>query len=293
MSSQHAKELSVGARFAFGENWSRFLEVLDDNRIRLAELSLCDMLEVTHLRGKTFLDIGSGSGLFSLTARRLGARVHSFDYDSQSVSCTAELRRRYFPDDPNWMVEGGSVLDTSYLQSLGQWDVVYSWGVLHHTGAMWQACENVVPLVAKEGRLFIAIYNDLGSASRRWLRVKQAYNSLPSGLRWLLLYPAFIRLWGPTIVRDLVMGRPFFTWKHYGDRSSRGMSPWRDLVDWVGGLPFEVARPEEIVDFYRDRGFVLRRMATCLGHGCNEFVFQAQRATDSVPTTARSLNDGR
>src|ERR1044072_5239228 len=101
------------------------------------------MLEVDNLLGKKFLDVGSGSGLFSLAARRLGAQVHSFDYDPQSVACTGELRRRYFPDDLHWVVQQGSVLDQGYLASLGSFDVVYAWGVLHHTGAMWRALDNI------------------------------------------------------------------------------------------------------------------------------------------------------
>jgi 2-polyprenyl-6-hydroxyphenyl methylase/3-demethylubiquinone-9 3-methyltransferase len=54
----------------------------------------------------------------------------------------------------------------------------------------------------------------------------------------------------------------------------RGMSPWRDVVDWVGGLPFEVAKPEEIFEMFQQRGFSLDRLRTCAGGlGCNEFVF--------------------
>src|SRR5438270_7636215 len=121
-------------RFQFGKNWSRFLEVLDDERIAEAERSLVEMLEVRDLRGRSFLDVGSGSGLFSLAAKRLGAtRVHSFDFDPNSVACTSELKRRFFAKDPNWTIEQGSVLDKPYLTSLGTFDIVYSWGVLHHT----------------------------------------------------------------------------------------------------------------------------------------------------------------
>lgn len=123
-----------------------------------AKSSLRRMLNVESLEGKTFLDVGSGSGLFSLAARRLGAKVHSFDYDPKSVACTRELKRRYFPEDPQWTIEEGSVLDRDYLTRLGQFDVVYSWGVLHHTGAMWEALGNVAPLVAGGGE---TVHRDL------------------------------------------------------------------------------------------------------------------------------------
>src|SRR3954453_10925637 len=145
---EHADEVARGGRFEFGENWARFLAVVDESRIVEAERSLREMLGVERLDGRSFLDIGSGSGLFSLAAVRLGAeRVHSFDFDPSSVGCTLELRRRYGAD-ADWAVEQGSALDTAYLARLGTFDVVYSWGVLHHTGDMWRALGNVARLVA-------------------------------------------------------------------------------------------------------------------------------------------------
>ena len=269
---QHAVEVNEGSRFEFGANWMRFLKMLNDDRINEAKKSLQKMLERENLNGKTFLDIGSGSGLFSLAARQLGAKVHSFDYDPQSVACTQELKRRCFHEDTDWIIEQGSVLDRDYLSSLGRFDIVYSWGVLHHTGALWQAFENISGMVCRGGKLFIAIYNDQGRASRYWMTIKIAYNRFPQGFKWLILLPCLVRLWGPTIIRDFFRGKPFFAWRNYAN--VRGMSPWRDVVDWVGGYPFEVAKPEDIFDFSRKRGFELIKLRTCAGgHGCNEYVF--------------------
>ncbi|MEE9218701.1 MAG: class I SAM-dependent methyltransferase [Acidobacteriota bacterium] len=259
-------------RFEFGGNWARFLSALDEKRIEAARDSLARSLGEVPWRQGSFLDIGSGSGLFSLCARQLGARVVSFDLDPRCVACTLELRRRYFSNDAEWAVRKGSVLDADFLESLGQHDVVYAWGSLHHTGGLWQAMQNVVPLVRPGGRLLVAIYNDQGWRSRVWAGVKRTYVRLPPALRFLVLVPAFARLWGPTLVRDLARLRPLRSWRSYG--SDRGMTPWRNVVDWVGGYPFEVAKPESVFDFYRRYGFELRRLSTCGGgHGCNEFVF--------------------
>jgi 2-polyprenyl-6-hydroxyphenyl methylase/3-demethylubiquinone-9 3-methyltransferase len=267
-------------RFEFGKNWARFLEVLDDARVEEAKWSLAEMLEVEDLDGLSFLDVGSGSGLFSLAARRLGARVHSFDVDPHSVACTKELRRRFYTSDEAWAVEAGSVLDAGYLKTLGTYDVVYSWGVLHHTGDMWTAFENVVSLVGPNGRLFIAIYNDQSWKSRVWTRIKRTYVGLPRALRFLIVVPAFFLLWGPRIVVDGLTGNPFRTWRRYS--KNRGMAPWRDVVDWVGGYPFEVATPEEIFEFFHRRGFVLVKMKTVGGRlGNNQFVFQRESPLDS------------
>src|SRR5256714_2904655 len=280
--SSHVGEITRGERFEFGKNWSRFLDVLDDERIREAEASLKKMLEVEGLAGRSFLDIGSGSGLFSLAARRLGARVHSFDYDPQSVACAAELKRRYFADDADWTIEEGSALDADYIKSLGTFDVVYSWGVLHHTGQMWQALENARLPVAPGGKLFIAIYNDMGTQSARWKWIKRTYNDLPRALR----VPFTVAVSAPgeakSILRSLLslkVGDYVRSWTKYG-RNNRGMSRWHDIVDWVGGYPYEVAAPEEIFDFYRARGFTLTTLKCGgVGLGCNEYVFVRSDAT--------------
>jgi 2-polyprenyl-3-methyl-5-hydroxy-6-metoxy-1,4-benzoquinol methylase len=269
----HATKPGGERRFAFGKNWDRFLRVLNDGRVTAAERSLREMLQVDNLDGRSFLDVGSGSGLFSLAARRLGAHVHSFDYDLASVACTAELKRRYYRNDPDWTVEPGSVLDRAYLESLGTYDVVYAWGVLHHTGAMWQAFENIASLISARGLLVVAIYNDQGNWSARWRRVKRLYCAGPLGRAVVCAtcIPAFV---ARDLAADLVWLRnPIKRYSEYGRQ--RGMSVVHDWIDWLGGYPFEVARPEQVFDFFSERGFHLRKLKTCGGSvGCNEFVFQ-------------------
>ena len=273
VAEQHAREVAGGKRFEFGQNWARFLGVLNDERIEASVASLRMMLGVDTLEGKRVLDAGSGSGLSSLAARRLGAEVVSFDYDPASVGCTMELRRRYAPNDPDWTIQHGSVLDREYLGGLGTFDIVYSWGVLHHTGSMWQAIENVTSLVGPGGTLFIAIYNDQGKHSIRWKRVKRTYVSGAAGR--LAMSALIIPFWvARLLLADLKNFRNPLN--HYRDYSRRrGMSVWHDWHDWLGGYPFEVAKPEQVFEFLHSRGFELRRMTTCGGTmGCNQFVMQ-------------------
>ncbi len=261
-------EVKKGQRFEFGKNWQVFLSTLTNERIRIAETSIKEMLRIDNLNGKTVLDIGSGSGLFSLAARKLGAKIHSFDYDPASVACTQELRSQYFPNDPSWIVEEGSVLDEDFLKSLGSFDIVYSWGVLHHTGNMWAALEKAASLVNKNGTLFIAIYNDQGRKSKFWKKVKESYCSgiLGKAIVSCIFIPYFF---SRALLSCVLRRENVFT----GYKKNRGMSITHDWFDWLGGFPFEVATVEEIFRFFRDKGFVLNNIKTTNGLGNNQLVF--------------------
>lgn len=276
IAQQHKREVESGERFEFGKNWSAFLAHLSEERILKAENSLREMLEVETLEGKTFLDIGSGSGLFSLAARRLGAKVFSFDFDSNSFACTKQLRSRYFDGDENWTIEQASALDAEYVKSLGKFDIVYSWGVLHHTGEMWKGLENAALAVKENGKFFVAIYNDTGSQARRWHWIKKTYCKLPEFLKSPFAVAAILPDETKRFFNYAIKGKPLgyiVDWKNY--RNERGMNRWHDILDWVGGFPYEVATPDEIFEFYKAKGFTLQKLKTGgVGLGCNEFVFE-------------------
>lgn len=204
----------------------------------------------------------------------MGATVVSFDYDRNSVGCTRMLREKFDPNaGANWRVEQGSVLDQDYMESLGTFDIVYSWGVLHHTGDMWQAFRNAADRMAPNSQLFISIYNDEGWRSARNLKMKKTYVGLPKFLKpvaaFIYVSWQFLKGFTADIIR---LRNPVH---RYNNAGYRGMSFRYDMVDWLGGYPFEVASPEAIFDFFSAYNFRLTKIRTIArGHGCNEFVFQ-------------------
>ncbi|MBF0196761.1 MAG: class I SAM-dependent methyltransferase [Planctomycetes bacterium] len=253
---------SKETRFAFGQNWADFLKGISEERILDAENSLKSMLAREELKGLQILDIGSGSGLFSLAAHRLGAQITSFDYDKDSVACTQKIKEQFAPDS-NWQIEEGSVLDQAYLEKFQQFDVVYSWGVLHHTGSMWQAIMNAADKVKPRGQFFIAIYNKHWT-SIIWKGIKWFYNTSPSFVKSTMnqVFTLIIFLW--LLVST---GRNPL-------KLERGMDFKHDVIDWIGGYPYEYASIDELDQFLAKRGFKRTNLKKPYGWtGCNELVY--------------------
>lgn len=264
--------------FSFGRNWQTFLKSFDDERVKIAELSLTEFLGLHDLSGKTFLDIGCGSGLFSYAAFKLGAkRIVSFDLDPFSVECCKYLRDKGF-NPAHWDIYEGSVLDQDFLSGLGTFDIVYSWGVLHHTGKMWDAIERSAALVNPGGYYYIAIYNKIlartGSTSwihPFWLKVKTLYNTYPIVGTYILEPLAMCAYLAMVIARG---ENPVTHIRNY--RSHRGMS-WRtDATDWLGGYPYEFATVEEVFKFIKSKfpHFTLENIKVTSGRGLNWYLFK-------------------
>jgi SAM-dependent methyltransferase len=261
-------------RFRFGANWLDFSRTLGADQLTEAEKSLRRLLECDSLAGLSFLDIGSGSGLFSLAARKLGARVHSFDFDEESVLCTMRLRERYFAGDSNWKIEQGSILDAEYVRNLGTFDVVYAWGVLHHTGAMRDALDGAARLVAPGGLLAFALYHrTLMCPFWRWEKRWYSGASADAQRRARALYIVLLRMAFFATGRDF---RSYVASYH----SVRGMDFMHDVHDWMGGYPYESILAPEVETVMGPLGFTrIRATGTPLttgifGSGCDEYLYR-------------------
>lgn len=270
----------MGAQpFAFGRNWQAFVDrYLNEERVAEAMKSLAAFCRGYGLKGRTFLDAGCGSGLFSLAALRLGAsRVVSFDVDADSVRCCELLRTRE-GDPSNWRVTHGSILDERFVSSLGAFDCVYSWGVLHHTGDLWRGVRNAAGLVAPGGIMYLAIYNRADGIalypdgrfgpSAFWSRVKRLYSSAPLAAQKLTDAAVISFL---VLAYCLTLQNPVR--KIRSHKELRGMS-WRiDISDWLGGYPYEYASVAEVFAFVRGLGFSLENLKCTNGLGNNEYLF--------------------
>ena len=221
------------------------------------------------LAGKTFLDVGSGSGLFSLAAYRMGPKVLSFDLNPLAVTCGRELRAMYGGNADDWAIVEGDMLDTPFIELLGRFDVVYAFGSLHHTGDMWRALRNVIDCVAPGGQLYLGLYNDQGKRSKVWRAVKQTYCAGTAGR--LLVESTFM----PYYFLRFCIASVRHHRNYFADyKSNRGMSAFHDWRDWLGGYPFEVASFDAVTSAVCDMGFSLKwAISAGGGSGNNQFTF--------------------
>jgi SAM-dependent methyltransferase len=262
--------MTTESRFAFGKNWQQFLEKhFSEDAVEAARNHFLDMLGIESLEGKRFVDIGSGSGIHSLVAHRLAAReVVSFDYDPQSVAATRQIWE-YSGRPDNWTVVQGSILDQGFIDGLGMFDLVYSWGVLHHTGAMWDALRNVCAMVNPSGYIYIALYNKDRSkqGSHYWLKRKKFYVEHGPLIRRFLFYEY---LWRKNIFPKICSLKNPFKFK----TKRRGMSYFSDVIDWIGGYPYEFANAGEVFSLITEEfDMNLRNLRTPGGLNNNEFIF--------------------
>lgn len=250
--------------FDFGVNWQDFSRQIGPEKIEAAAQSLRFLLQREDLKDLSFLDVGCGSGLFSIAAFRLGAsRVVGIDINSLCISVSEQNRRNLAPQAQITFLQG-SILDKDLLISLGNFDVVYAWGVLHHTGAMWPSIRLVAERVAPDGQLALAIYNR-HVTSPLWRKIKRFYNRIPSlGQQAMIVGFA-----------GVIYIAKFLVTRRNPLEKQRGMDFWHDVVDWVGGYPYEYAAPQEVEAFVRSLGFDLQNFVPAqVPTGCNEFVFK-------------------
>jgi 2-polyprenyl-6-hydroxyphenyl methylase/3-demethylubiquinone-9 3-methyltransferase len=266
------------AHFAFGKNWAAYAKKVTEAEISEAERGLRRLLGETKLSGKRFLDIGCGSGIHALAALRLGAReVIAVDLDPDSVATARAMLEQHAPKGAVFRVEEASVFDLG-PDRMGAFDIVYSWGVLHHTGDMERSLRSAAAMVRPGGCFVFALYRRVWmDAFWRWEKRWYAHASPQAQRRARAIYVVLFRL------RLWVTGRSFGRYvANY--RSNRGMDFYRDVHDWMGGWPYESILPSEVDRKMRDLGFLPERVEArygrlwgrsvgVFGSGCDEYVY--------------------
>ena len=264
---------NLETHFAFGKNWASYSALIDAPQIEEAKKGLLRLIPEEEFKGRSFLDIGCGAGLHALAAARLGVgRIHAIDIDPDSVSTSRDVLSRSNVAVP-WRVEPLSVFDLDPARQ-GTFDIVYSWGVLHHTGNMWEAIGKAASMVAPDGLLVLALYRTTYLDSL-WKLEKRLYARSPEFVQSILraIYVAAFRL------GKLATGASFR--EHVANyKSSRGMDFYHDVHDWLGGYPYETALAPEVASKLANLGFKAERVFArpisvgVFGSGCDEYVYR-------------------
>lgn len=271
----------VKTHYSFGENWANYAQHLDQEHINQAVSNLSRLISSDKIKGKRFLDIGCGSGLHSLAAIKMGAgSLTAVDFDLDSVSTTRSVLERHAPEKSHYTVHHANILAperTPELLLKNSYDIVYSWGVLHHTGDQWTAIRNAASFVAPGGVFIIAIYKKTPLCSF-WKIEKKTYTLMPKWMR-----PVFDILFATILVlaHTLSGKNPIRYIQNY--RQERGMRFMNDIADWLGGYPYESASPAELQNFCEGLGFHLEQsfntqkcsLFGLFGSGCAEYRFRA------------------
>lgn len=267
------KQQGSKMRFGFGKNWRSFsAHALSPARIESAKSYFYRLLTPQDLAGRSFFDVGFGQGLSLCLAAESGATARGIDIDPDNLEAL-RTTSSYFTNAPQAEVQIGSILDAALVEAemrRGAYDIVHSWGVLHHTGSMHQAISNCMRLVKPGGLFIVSIYNRHWS-SPFWRAIKWCYNKSPS-----FVQQGLVALFFPIIFAAKLL----VTWEN-PFKKERGMDFYHDVVDWVGGYPYEYATPRSIKAFIEEKGFQLARFFPAqVPTGCNEFVFRRIAAAD-------------
>lgn len=259
-------------RFGFGKNWEEYIKKnFSEERVEISRKHLLSFLGLDSLEGKSFLDIGCGSGLHSLAAFRSGAaRIVSFDFDDDSVRTTQKLWE-YAGSPAHWQVTQGSILDAHQVAQIERFDIVYSWGVLHHTGRMWEAMDNAARLGKKGSLYYIALYDyeiHVDPTPEFWLEVKQRYNN--SG-GWNKRQMECWYVW-KFMLNSRLRNVPALVKRVVGYKQSRGMEFYTDVKDWLGGWPMEFAKRDDVKAWAERHNLEILTMKT--GEANTEYLFR-------------------
>jgi len=264
---------NLETHFAFGKNWASYATLIDKAQIDEAKKGLLRLIAPADLEGKSFLDIGCGSGLHALGAIQLGiGRLMAIDIDPDSIATTRALLSNNDVSVP-WLVEAKSVFDLDPDRH-GLFDTVYSWGVLHHTGSMWEAVNKAASMVAPNGLLVIALYRRT-YMDWFWKIEKRLYAHAPRFIQ-RLVSAGYI---GAFRLASLLTGRNFRAYVS-SYKNFRGMDYFHDVHDWLGGYPYETAAAAEVetklamLGLKAERVFARPTSLGLFGSGCDEYVYR-------------------
>ena len=216
------------------------------------------------VKGKKVLDAGSGSGMVSIAFAVMGASVTGVDITSKCIE-NGRKRAKAFGVECRFVQSDLTMLDLHE-----DFDIIYSWGVLHHTADAKASFFRLVEHLRPGGEIIIAVYLRTAFSSF-WNFSRVFYQSSPGFAKTAFRRSASVLLNGYDAVRKALMKKERYM--------LRGTSNEELVNDWFGVPHRTFHTYTEVYEWFREKGLDYRLVNPATGRfkSTSNFVVRGSR----------------
>jgi ubiquinone/menaquinone biosynthesis C-methylase UbiE len=146
---------ACGTNVAISEKFTEeYFKEIEEHRYRL-EPEIFSFAQFTRSYGQKILEVGIGAGSDFIQWVRAGAKAYGIDITEEAVEHTKQRLSLF-----NLKAEEVKVSDAENIPyENNTFDLVYSWGVIHHSPNTEKALAEIIRVTVPQGRIKLMIYN--------------------------------------------------------------------------------------------------------------------------------------